>query len=114
MATFEVFVPVQGEVIYRVEANNAQDAEDIVSTMDWSDGELNVEQDFTYNAGTHVQLIAGAEGDLDDTDPMPIPHMVEAPLAEWERELLYPWRFTTRIINGATYEMRHIREPENV
>lgn len=57
MATYEVFVPVQGEIIYRVEANNADDAENIVSTMDWSDGELNI--DYDGEGGTHVQMIAG-------------------------------------------------------
>lgn len=45
MAAFEVFVPVRGEVIYTVEADNAADAQDIVSTIDWSDGELNVDID---------------------------------------------------------------------
>ena len=55
MATFEVFVPVQGEVIYTIEADNAADAEDIVSTMDWSDGGLNLSED----NGTRVELIDG-------------------------------------------------------
>ncbi len=42
MAAFEVFVPVRGEVIYTIDADNAVDAENIVSTMDWSDGEPNL------------------------------------------------------------------------
>src|SRR5690606_19116966 len=46
MAAFEVFVPVQGEIIFTVEADNAVDAKDSVSTIDWSDGELNVDIDY--------------------------------------------------------------------
>ena len=69
MATFEVFVPVVGEIIFRVEANNIQDAAGIAATLDWSDGDLNVEQDDTSHEGTRIELIDGAEGDLDDETP---------------------------------------------
>jgi hypothetical protein len=81
MAAFEVFVPVQGEIIFTVEADNAADAQDIVSTMDWSDGELNLTEYYE----SHVELI-----DDDDDDDRPSPATFNAE-------------------TGQPYVMRHFR-----
>lgn len=106
MATFEVFIPVQGEVIFTVEADNHIEAQEIAMELDFSEGELNVDTDWSDEMRS--EQIAG------DDDDASIPVMREAaPLAQWERELLYPWLFTSTLdgpdVN--TYEMRHIREP---
>jgi len=67
MATFEVFVPVQGEYIVTVEANSAEEAMQLLTdgTIDFTDGTPNVE--VTGEAdGFYAELIDGAEGDLYD------------------------------------------------
>ncbi|UPU15931.1 hypothetical protein [Stenotrophomonas virus Jojan60] len=92
MAAFEVFVPVQGEVIYTVEADNATDAKDIVSTMDWSDGELNLTEDEYY--GSRVELI----DDDDDDDYSPVGHAVDRANS-----------YTVMEGTGRLYRMRHFR-----
>lgn len=111
MATYEVFVPVQGEVIYRIEADNAVDAENIVSTMDWSDGEANLATD--ADDDTRVELIAGAEGDLDDDDDdddeMSSAAIRDARDVErnWEDTEFLP--VTLHAETGKPYAMRHYR-----
>ena len=52
---FEVQVPVKGEVIFRIEAETQDEAIDLATQVDWSDGELNIDHD--YSASSHVVVL---------------------------------------------------------
>lgn len=47
--TYQVFVPVIGEVIFTVEADSEREAALIANDIDWIDGEMNIEQDDNHD-----------------------------------------------------------------
>lgn len=55
---YEVQLPVTGEVIFKVEAFSEDEALDLATQMDWSEGELNVDHD--YSQETHVVFLEEA------------------------------------------------------
>lgn len=55
---YEVQVPVQGEVIFTVEAASKEEAEELATAIGWGDGELNLEHD--YALPTHVETLGEA------------------------------------------------------
>lgn len=53
--TYEVQVPVTGEVIFTVNAYSEEEAREVASRENWEDGELNIEHDDDQT--THVECL---------------------------------------------------------